>query len=227
MMLRQPTLRRFAMRSLLGAALVTLTFVGPASGDGTRVRRRRSRTAACLSASSLEGKLSRRSLRRQLSPIIAHPPTTSPRRCSTRPTTSSSSSGALSLYIAAGDLTEVRTFAERLRDLDADSPIAAMTIGLDDFQSGRWDEAVASFQHARSGPLLTLAVEILSAWAEQGGRQDRRGARPPRQARRREMVPFLPSLSRRPHRFGRRTRRAGCPGVQGSPCHRRWPGVGH
>jgi len=75
---------------------------------------------------------------------------------------------ALSLYIAAGELTEIRTFAERLKAVDSSSPVAALTIGLDDFQSGRWVEAIDELKGARSGPLLTLAVEIISAWAEQG-----------------------------------------------------------
>lgn len=75
---------------------------------------------------------------------------------------------ALSLYIAAGELTEVRIFAERLWALDPNSPVASLTIGIDDLQRGRWQEAIDALGHAKSGPLLTLAAEVLSAWAEQG-----------------------------------------------------------
>lgn len=176
MMLRQPTLRRFAMRYLLGAALVTLTFVGPlpATARGTATAQADSGLPV---ASSLEGNY----LAGRFASSIADYRASADYFASAlldAPDDKFLLERALSLYIAAGDLTEVRTFAERLRDLDADSPIAAMTIGLDDFQSGRWEEAIASFQHARSGPLLTLAVEILSAWAEQGeGKTDEALAR--------------------------------------------------
>lgn len=171
MMLCQPTLRRLAMRSLLGAALVTLAFVGPfpamARGSATAQPDNGLPVASSLEGNYLAGRFAgsiadyRASADYFASALLD------------APDDKFLLERALSLYIAAGELTEVRAFAERLRDLDADSPIAAMTIGIDDFQSGHWDEAIASFQHARSGPLLTLAVEILSAWAEQGaGRTD-------------------------------------------------------
>ncbi|SCM73744.1 TPR repeat [uncultured Pleomorphomonas sp.] len=166
MMLRRPTFRRFAMGPLLGAALATLTLAGPLPAGARGTVAAQPDTGLPI-ASSLEGNY----LAGRLAGSIADYRASADYFASAlldAPDDKFLLERALSLYIAAGELTEVRTFAERLSAIDADSPIAALTIGLDDFQAGRWTDAIASFQHARSGPLLTLAVEILSAWAEQG-----------------------------------------------------------
>ena len=176
MMLRQPTTRRFAMGPLLGAALATFALVGsfPAAARGIAVAQPDSGLpiASSLEGNYLAGRFAgsvfdyRASADYFASALLEAP---DDKYLLER---------ALSLYIAAGELTEVRTFAERLSAVEPDSPIAALTIGLDDFKAGHWDDAIASFQHARSGPLLTLAVEILSAWAEQGaGKTDEALAR--------------------------------------------------
>lgn len=164
MMLRQPTIRRFAMGPLLGAALATLVLVAPAAARGISAPQAASGLPV---ASSLEGNY----LAGRFAGSIADYRASADYFASAlldAPEDKLLLERALSLYIAAGEMTEIRAFAERLRAVDPDSPIAALTIGLDDFQSGRWSDAVDSFKHARSGPLLTLAVEILSAWAEQG-----------------------------------------------------------
>lgn len=175
MMLRQPILRRFAMGPLLGAALALTLFAPlPAWARGTATAQP---DGGLPVASSLEGNYLAGRFAGSVSDYRASADYFASALLDA-PDDKFLLERALSLYIAAGDLTEVRTFAERLRDLDAKSPIAALTIGLDDFQSAKWDEAIASFQQARSGPLLTLAVEVLSAWAEQGaGKTDEALAR--------------------------------------------------
>jgi tetratricopeptide (TPR) repeat protein len=74
----------------------------------------------------------------------------------------------LSLYLAAGENSVVRDYAERLRDADHGSPLAALTLGIDDFKRGHWSVAVEEFKGAKNGPLLSLVAEVMSAWAEQG-----------------------------------------------------------
>ncbi|WP_237151851.1 tetratricopeptide repeat protein [Oryzibacter oryziterrae] len=75
---------------------------------------------------------------------------------------------ALSLYMAAGESSVVREYAERLRDADHGSPLAALALGVDDFRRGRWSVAVEELKGAKNGPLLSLVSEVMSAWAEQG-----------------------------------------------------------
>ena len=176
MMLRQPTFRRFAMGPLLGAALATLTFAG-ALPAGARGMAAAQPDSGLPIASSLEGNYLAGRFAVSLSDYRASADYFASALLES-PDDKFLLERALSLYIAAGELNEVRAFAERLSAVDAESPIASLTIGLDDFKAGRWDEAIASFQHAKSGPLLTLAVEILSAWAEQGaGKTDEALAR--------------------------------------------------
>ncbi len=165
MMLRQQTFRRFAMGPLLGAALATLTFAGaPAMARGLPTAQPDSGLPI---ASSLEGNYLAGRFAGGISDYRASADYFASALLDA-PDDKFLLERALSLYIAAGELNEVRAFADRLSAVDADSPIAALTIGLDDFQAGRWDDSIKAFQHAKSGPLLTLAVEILSAWAEQG-----------------------------------------------------------
>lgn len=176
MMLRQPTFRRFAMGPLLGAALATLAFAGTLPAGARGMAAAQPDTGLPI-ASSLEGNYLAGRFAGSISDYRASADYFASALLEA-PDDKFLLERALSLYIAAGELTEVRAYAERLSAIDIDSPIASLTIGLDDFKAGRWDDAIASFQHARSGPLLTLAVEILSAWAEQGaGKTDQALAR--------------------------------------------------
>lgn len=171
MMLRQPTHRRFAAGSILGAALASLIFLAPLPA-GARGTATAEPDEGLPIASSLEGNYLAGRFAGSISDYRASADYFASALLDA-PDDKFLLERALSLYIAAGELTEVRTFAERLRDVDSDNPLAAMTIGIDDFQSGRWDDAIAAFKGAKSGPLLTLAAEVLSAWAEQGaGRTD-------------------------------------------------------
>lgn len=167
---RQPTIRRFAVMTLVGVALAALTAPLPAFARGTATAVEADQglpVADSLEGNYLAGRFAgsqsdyRASADYFASALID------------APDDKFLLERTLSLYIASGELTEVRTFAERLLAIDPTSPVAALTIGLDDFRSARWDEAIESLKGARSGPLLTLAVEIISAWAEQGaGRTD-------------------------------------------------------
>ena len=74
----------------------------------------------------------------------------------------------LTFYLASGDFTDVRDYAERLQKADHGNPLAGLALGVDDFRRGRWTVAIEELKSTRSGPLLTLAAEVLSAWAEQG-----------------------------------------------------------
>lgn len=73
----------------------------------------------------------------------------------------------LTYYLAAGDMTDVRGYAERLEAADHGNPLAGLTLGVDDFRRGRWSLAIEELKNAKSGPLPTLAAEVISAWAEQ------------------------------------------------------------
>lgn len=177
MMLRQPTFRRFAMGPLLGAALATLTLIGPLPAMARGLPTAQQPDSGLPIASSLEGNYLAGRFAGSISDYRASADYFASALLDA-PDDKFLLERALSLYIAAGELNEVRAFADRLSAVDAESPIAALTIGLDDFQAGHWDDAIKAFQHAKSGPLLTLAVEILSAWAEQGaGKTDEALAR--------------------------------------------------
>jgi tetratricopeptide (TPR) repeat protein len=162
---RQPTIRRFALVTLVGVALAALTAPLPAFARGTSTAVEADQglpVASSLEGNYLAGRFAvsqsdyRASADYFASALID------------APDDKFLLERTLSLYIAAGELTEIRTFAERLLAADPNSPIASLTIGLDDFRAARWEDAIQNLKGARSGPLLTLAVEIISAWAEQG-----------------------------------------------------------
>ncbi len=169
---RQPTIRRFALVTLVGVALAALTAPLPAFARGTATAAVVEADQGLPVANSLEGNY----LAGRLAGSEADYRASADYFASAlldSPDDKFLLERTLSLYIASGELAEVRTFAERLLAVDPSSPIAALTIGLDDFRAGRWDEAIESLKGARSGPLLTLTVEVISAWAEQGaGRTD-------------------------------------------------------
>lgn len=162
---RQSTIRRFALVTLVGVALTALTAPVPAFARGTATAVEADQglpVASSLEGNYLAGRFAgsqsdyRASADYFASALID------------APDDKFLLERTLSLYIAAGELTEIRTFAERLLAADPGSPIASLTIGLDDFRAARWEDAIQNLKGARSGPLLTLAVEIISAWAEQG-----------------------------------------------------------
>lgn len=161
----QSTIRRYAWVTLVGVALASLAGAAPALARGTATTVEAD--GGLPVASSLEGNY----LAGRFAGSLADYRASADYFASAlldAPEDKFLLERALSLYIAAGELTEIRTFAERLRAVDPDSPVASLTIGLDDFRAGHWADAVRELQGARSGPLLTLAVEVISAWAEQG-----------------------------------------------------------
>jgi tetratricopeptide (TPR) repeat protein len=79
-------------------------------------------------------------------------------------------------YIALaidGRVTESIDIARRLLEQDKDAPLAQIVIAVGDMRAGRFEAAAKRLEHIPKGPLATVLVPLLRAWAEFGsGRRE-------------------------------------------------------